>query len=130
LWFGPELREAPFDKAQIKYEASNLELTEELAGWVYLPSNAPNDLQASCFVLEDNTGGRWPGKPEWPWYQTGYTLLQPSQWTLVRCLATNFVSTNYPVGHWDEPLLVGFEFTRQSGGSYEGTVYLDKVILR
>jgi hypothetical protein len=57
----------PLDKAQVKYEAEHLSLAQELSAWIYVPQNAPADLQASCFVLEDNTAGTWPGKPEWPW---------------------------------------------------------------
>ena len=130
LAFDFQLRTTPpFDKAQVKYETEHLSVAQELSAWIYAPANAPGDLQASCFVLEDNTAGTWSGKPEWPWYQTGYTPLEPDEWTLVRCLPSDFVS-NYAGGHYEAPLLLGFELTRAGKGVYEGTVYLDKVVLR
>lgn len=120
---------APFDKAQVKYEAPIINLHQELSGWVYVPRDAPSDLQGSCFILEDNQNGRMIGKPEWPWYQTKTVPLSPGEWTWVRCLESDFVP-NLTGAHWDEPLLVGFEFIRKSHGFYSGTMYLDKVALR
>jgi hypothetical protein len=119
----------PLDKAQVKLETENLSLAEELSAWIYVPANAPVDLQASCFILEDNTAARWPGKPAWPWYQTGYTPLRREEWTQVRCSASDFLA-HHSGGDYEAPLLIGFEFTRAGEGVHQGVVYLDKVVLR
>lgn len=131
LRFSFELGNAPFEKAQIKYETPNLQLKSELTGRIYIPADAPTDLRVSCFALEDNRSGRWPGKPEWPWYQTDYYPLTPNQWTRVRCPLADFITPDpYPAGYIEEPLLVGFEVTRQLKLPYRGVVYLDKITLR
>ncbi len=129
LAFDFTLSGPPLDRSQVKYEADQPVLTEKLSAWVFLPEDAPEDFVAMCFVLEDNRDRRWLQKPDWPWYETPHAALRPGQWTLVECNQNDFV-TNYPGGRWQDPLLFGFEFTRSSQASYQGTVYLDNVIVR
>lgn len=116
--------------AQVKLETAHLRLTDQLSAWVYTPPDLPVDIQASCFVLENNATRRWSDKPEWPWYQTGNRSLKPGEWTLVECPAADFVAKQFAGTHWDDPQLLGFEFTRASGQPFEGTLYLDKIIVR
>lgn len=131
LRFSFDLRETPFEKAQVKYETPNLQLKSQLSGRIYVPVDAPTDLRVSCFTLEDNRRNRWPGKPEWPWYQTDYYPLTSNQWNNIHCPLADFSPAYpYPVGHIDEPLLVGFEITRQSRLPFQGVVYLDNISLR
>ena len=116
--------------AQVKLEATHLRLNDKLSAWVYVPPDLPPDVQANCFVLEDNRTRRWADKPDWPWYQTNNRSLKSSAWTLVECRATDFVPKQFAGMHWDDPLLLGFEFTRANSQPMEGTVYLDKIIVR
>jgi hypothetical protein len=129
LAFQINLRAAPFDKAQLKYETPGLLPPKQLSGYVYVPANAPDDLRASCFALEDNSNQAQAAKPPWPWYQSNTFDLKTGQWNFVQCAAADFVprSTDQPL---TQPLLVGFEFRRKSNGTYFGTLYLDKIVLK
>jgi hypothetical protein len=128
LAFQFNLREKPFNKAQVKYEVPGLRLDEELSGWVFVPDNAPEDLLASCLVLEHNTTR--PNQPEYLFFQTGYTKLVPGQWSYVRCVPSDFVSVNPDVPHWVNPLLAGLEIKRANNGFYRGVAYFDDIVLR
>jgi hypothetical protein len=129
LAFHINLRAAPFDKAQLKYEALGLLPPTLLSGYVYVPSNAPDDLQASCFALENNANQAQALKPPWPWYQSNSSDLKTGQWNLIQCAASDFIprNTGYAL---TQPLLEGFEFRRKSDGPYFGTLYVDKITLK
>jgi hypothetical protein len=119
-----------FIKAQVIYQTPNLRLTDKLSAWVKTLPHAPDDLLISCFILEDNRDRHQAVDFDWLWFQTGPTLLHPDQWTPVNCPASSF-APSYTGGHWINPLLVGFEFTRRENkGAYDDTVYLDKIVLR
>jgi hypothetical protein len=123
------LRTAPFDKAQVKYETAELRPPQLLSGYVYVPAGAPVDLQASCFALEDNQNLAQTQKPPWPWYQSGPTPLTAGHWNFIQCGSTDFIPLN-TAGSLARPLLVGFEFRSGAGESYLGTLYLDKITLK
>ncbi len=137
LAFSFDLHEEPlkpkeeqhFIKAQLKYEASDITLMNQLSAWVYILPTAPDDLLASCFILEHKTQYNDQDPRAWLWYQTGYTQLRPDSWTQVMCRDLDF-QAKLPNAHWTKPLLVGFEFKRKNDGPYQGTVYLDKILLR
>jgi len=119
LKFPFNLSEISNKRAQVMHE--NMPFAGELSAEVYIPEEAPDDLEASFFAMELDHD---------PWNYHGLDngegqihQLIPGQWTEVHWKGD--VSLWEPIVH-----LLGIEIRRESGGVHEGYVLIDNIYIK